>query len=135
MREPRWVSRHALDLMHAALIQRYGGAEGVRAGGDELIDSALARPRNRFAYEPESSLADLAAAYLYGLAKNHGYLDGNKRIGFAAAVAFLRANGIRLTADEDEAYTYVIGLVEDRHTEQDVAAWIASRSAPGTQAV
>lgn len=130
MDEPRWVSRKVLDVMHAALIERYGGAAGVRAGGDELIDSALARPQNKFAYEPEASLAGLAAAYLYGLAKNHGYLDGNKRIAFAAAVAFLRANGLRLSAGEDEAYHYVIGLVEDRYTEQDVARWIASHSEP-----
>lgn len=130
MREPRWVSRNALEIMHAALIERYGGAVGVRAGGDELIDSALARPQNKLAYEPEASLAGLAAAYLYGLAKNHGFLDGNKRIGFAAAVAFLRANGLRLSAAEDEAYEYVIGLVEDRYTEQDVALWIASHSEP-----
>lgn len=124
------MSRNALEIMHAALIERYGGAVGVRAGGDELIDSALARPQNKLAYEPEASLAGLAAAYLYGLAKNHGFLDGNKRIGFAAAVAFLRANGLRLSAAEDEAYEYVIGLVEDRYTEQDVALWIASHSEP-----
>ncbi len=93
MREPHWVSRDALDKMHAALIGLYGGASGVRAGGDELIDSALARPQNKFAYEPAASLPDLAAAYLYGIAKSHGYLDGNKRIGFAAAVAFMGATG------------------------------------------
>jgi death-on-curing protein len=124
------VSRSALDTMHARLIDRYGGASGVRAGGDELIDSALARPQNKFAYDPDVSLADLAAAYLFGLAKNHGYLDGNKRIGFAAAAAFLGANGVRLDADEDEAYDYVVGMVEGRFTEQDVALWIARRAEP-----
>lgn len=124
------MSRDALDRMHAALIGLYGGASGVRAGGDELIDSALARPQNKFAYEPDASLPDLAAAYLYGIAKNHGYLDGNKRIGFAAAAAFMVANGARLYADPDEAYEYVIGLVEDRFTEQDVARWITRRSEP-----
>lgn len=130
MHEPHWVSRDALDRMHSALIGLYGGASGVRAGGDELIASALARPQNKFAYEPDSSLPDLAAAYLYGLAKNHGYLDGNKRIGFAAAVAFMGANGTRLYAEPDEAYEYVIGLVEGRFSEQDVALWIARHSEP-----
>lgn len=130
MREPLWVSRDALDRMHATLIELYGGASGVRAGGGELIDSALARPQNKFAYEPGCSLPDLAAAYLYGLAKNHGYLDGNKRIAFAAAGAFLGANGARLYADPDEAYEYVIGLVEGRHSEQEVALWMARHSEP-----
>jgi death-on-curing protein len=75
-------------------------------------------------------LAELAAAYLYGLAKNHGYIDGNKRIAFSAAVAFLRSNGIRLAAGDDEAYERVVGLVEDRYSEHDIAEWILSRSIP-----
>lgn len=128
IREPKWVSRSAVDVMHDRLIKRHGGASGVRAGGDELIDSALARPRNRFAYDPETSLEDMAAAYLFGLAKNHGYLDGNKRIGFAAAAAFMRRNGVRLNADPIEAYDIVIALIENRITEQDVALWIAEHS-------
>lgn len=131
MGEPRWVSRTALDRMHAALIERYGGAAGVRAGGDELIDSALGRPRNRFAYEPDASLAELAAAYLFGLAKNHGYLDGNKRIGFAAAAAFLGANGARLVADQDDAYVIVIAVVEGRCAESELARWIADHLEAG----
>lgn len=129
MREPRWVTREALEWMHTDLVERYGGAPGVRAGGEELIESALARPRNRFAYKPDTSFPELAAAYLFGLAKNHGFLDGNKRIAFASATAFLIANGLRLKASPDEAYECVIKLVEDRHTEADVAAWIADRCA------
>lgn len=128
VREPQWVKRSALDIMHDRLIKRHGGVSGVRAGGDELIDSALARPQNRFVYEPDASLADLAAAYLFGLAKNHGYLDGNKRIGFAAAAAFLRANGVRLNATQDQAYDCVLALVENRMSEQDAALWIRHHS-------
>lgn len=130
MREPRWVSRSVLDIMHDRLIRRHGGMPGVRAGGDELIDSALARPQNRFAYEPDASLTDLAAAYLFGLAKNHGYLDGNKRIGFAAAVAFLRRNGVWLRADPIESYEMVIALIEDRVCEAEVARWLNGHSEP-----
>lgn len=130
MREPRWVKRRVLELIHADNLARYGGAPGVRAGGDQLIESALARPQNRFAYEPNVTLAELAAAYLFGLAKNHGYIDGNKRIAFSAAVAFLRRNGIRLSAEPGEAYERVIGLVEDRYSERDIAEWIQSRSVP-----
>ena len=130
MREPRWLTRLMIDTMHAELLLEHGGAPGVRDGGEDLIESALARPRNRLAYEPASDLADLAAAYLFGLAKNHGYVDGNKRIGFAAAATFLLLNGVRLTAPEADAYDTVIGLIEGRLSEEEVARWIRSHSEP-----
>jgi death-on-curing protein len=130
MREPRWLKRRVLEIIHADNLARYGGSSGIRAGGDQLIESALARPKHRFTYEPDATLADLAAAYLYGLAKNHGYIDGNKRIAFSAAVAFLRSNGVALSADHEEAYERVVGLVEDRYSESEVAAWIQLRSTP-----
>jgi death-on-curing protein len=119
--------------MHAELIKEHGGAMGVRFGGDELIESALARPQHRFMYE-DASLVQLAAAYLYGLAKNHGYIDGNKRVAFAAAVSFLDMNGVILKADEKEAELRVIGLIEGQYTEQDLAEWIRLHSAPGDPA-
>jgi death-on-curing protein len=122
--EPRWITRTLLDVIHFELIREHGGAAGVRDGGDDLIESALVRPRQRLEYEPESDLSALAAAYLYGLAKNHGYLDGNKRVAFAAAAVFLVLNGRRLSAPEVEAYDAVIGLVEGRYSEDDVAEWI-----------
>jgi death-on-curing protein len=126
--EPIWIERWELDAMHAALIKHYGGASGVRAGGDDLIESAMARPQHKYTFEPDCSLAHLAAAYLYGLTKNHGFVDGNKRIGLAAASSFLKANGIRLTATQDEAYELVLGVVENRYTEQDAIRWIEKHS-------
>jgi death on curing protein len=116
-----------LDTIHAELLAEHGGAYGVRAGGDGLIESALARPQQRYAYS-DADLADLAAAYLFGLAKNHGYIDGNKRIGFAAAATFLLLNGLRLTATEVDAYDAVIGVVEGRLAEQELAAWIRANA-------
>ena len=130
MREPRWLKRRVLEIIHADNLARYGGSPGIRAGGDQLIESALARPKHRFAYEPDTTLAQLAAAYLYGLAKTHGYIDGNKRIAFSAAGAFLRSNGVRLLANNEEAYERVIGLVEGRYSEQEIAEWIQGRSTP-----
>jgi len=130
VREPRWLTRLVIDTMHSELLREHGGAPGVRDGGEALIDSALARPRNRFAYESAADLADLAAAYLFGLAKNHGYIDGNKRIGFAAAATFLLLNGLRLTASEADAYDTVLGLIEGRLSEKDVARWMRSHSEP-----
>ena len=128
MKEPRWLTRLVVDVIHSELLREHGGAPGVRQGGEDLIESALARARNRFAYAPESDLSALAAAFLSGLAKNHGYVDGNKRVGFACAATFLRLNGLRLTASEPEAYDAVIGLVEGRYSEDRIAEWIRSHT-------
>src|SRR3954447_27092126 len=109
MGEPRWLTRLIVDTIHSELILEHGGAPGIAAGGDDLLESALSRPKNRLAYEPGSDLATLAAAYLFGLAKNHAYVDGNKRVGFAAAATFLWLNGLRLTAAGSGAYDAGIG--------------------------
>ncbi|HYX24622.1 MAG TPA: type II toxin-antitoxin system death-on-curing family toxin [Thermoanaerobaculia bacterium] len=122
----RWI----VDAIHSELLLEHGGAAGVRAGGDDLLESALARPQNRLAYEPDSDLATLGAAYLFGLVKNHGYVDGNKRVGFAAAATFLLLNGLRLTASEADAYEAVIGAVEGRRTEADIANWLRANTEP-----
>jgi death-on-curing protein len=112
-----------IDTIHSELLREHGGSPGIRDGGEDLIESALARPRNHLvAYEPASDLADLAAAYLFGLAKN--------RIGFAAAATFLLVNGVRLIASEADAYDTVIGLIEGHLSEEEVAQWIRGHSEP-----
>ncbi|HEX4962903.1 MAG TPA: type II toxin-antitoxin system death-on-curing family toxin [Thermoanaerobaculia bacterium] len=130
MEEPRWLTRWIVDAIHSELLMEHGGTAGVRAGGDDLLESALARPKNRLAYEPTSDLATLAAAYLFGLVKNHGYMDGNKRVAFAAAATFLRLNGWRLTASETEAYDTVIAAADGQRTESDLAGWLRANSEP-----
>ncbi len=90
----------------------------------------MARPKNRFAYEPESDLASLAAGYLFGLVQNHGYVDGNKRVDFAAAAAFLLLNDSRLTAPEADAYDTVMALAEGRLSESDLATWLRKHAEP-----
>lgn len=130
MLEPRWLTRLVVDAIHSELLLEHGGAPGIREGGEDMIESALARPRNRLAYEPDSDLATVAAAYLFGFTRNHGYIDGNKRVGFAAAATFLLLNGSRLTAPEMDAYEIVIGLVEGRITEGEAAQWIRAHSVP-----
>ena len=130
MGEPRWLTRWIVDAIHSELLLEHGGAPGVRAGGDDLLESALARPKNRLAYEPDSDLATLAAAYLFDLVKNHGYVDGNKRVAFAAAATFLLLNGLRLTASEADAYDIVIGVVEGRYTESELAVWFRRNTEP-----
>jgi death-on-curing protein len=125
----------SLDTIHSELLLEHGGAVGVAAGGDDLlesvlVESVLARPKNRLAYEPDSDLATLAAAYLFGLVKNHAYVDGNKRVGFAAAATFQRLNGLRLTASESDAYDAVIEVVEGSRTESDLARWLRENTEP-----
>lgn len=122
-REPRWLSRAVVDLIHQELITEHGGLAGVRTDGDGLIESALLRPRQRLDYEPRSDLATLAAACLFGLAKNHGFVDGNKRVAFAVAATFLYLNGSRLEVTEAEAYDAVIGVVDNRYSEAWLADW------------
>lgn len=131
MAEPHWLTRAMLDVIHAELISEHGGSPGVRAGGNDLLESALARPRQKLAYDPEADVASLATAYLFGLVKNHGYVDGNKRVAFAAAATFLLWNGLRLTAPETDAYDVVISAAEGRISEDALAEWIRSNTSSG----
>jgi death-on-curing protein len=126
-REPRWLSRASIEAIHAALIQEHGGSYGIRDEG--LIDSALARPHNKWAYGT-TDLAELAAAYGFGLAKNHGFVDGNKRIAFAALAVFLYQNGLLLDAPEAEAAAVMLEVAAGECGEQDLADWIRARVTP-----
>jgi death on curing protein len=127
-REPVWISRVLLDAIHEQLVERYGGLHGVNDSG--LVESALSRPRNLFAYVPDSDLAALAASLCFGIAKNHGYRDGNKRTAFAAMAVFLRLNGLRLVVPEPEAVAAMICLATDAWSEARTAEWIRAHAAP-----
>jgi death-on-curing protein len=94
--EPRWITEEILLAIHAQQIERYGGLHGVRELG--VILSALARPRNRWAYDWPADMADLAASYLVGLVRTQGFNDGNKRTALACALVFLAVNGLALHA-------------------------------------
>jgi death-on-curing protein len=129
MDEPTWLSLQSVRNMHAALIRAHGGSYGGRDAG--LIESALARPLQKWAYASESvDLEALAAAYAFGLAKNHGFVDGNKRIAFAAAATFLLANGLLLIAAEPEAYAVVVDLASGELAEGDLARWLRASVEP-----
>lgn len=121
-REPVSLPRILLDAMHAALIEQYGGSHGVN--DERLVESALARPQNLRAYVPESDLAALAASLCYGLAKNHGFRDGNKRTAFVAAAVFLRMNGRRLVVPEPEAVAAMVYVATDAWSEEQLAEWL-----------
>ncbi len=125
MREPVWLTRPILDFIHTSVIRGHGGTLGVRDEG--LIESALQRPRNRWTYERQTDLAELAASYAHGLVKNHGFLDGNKRVAFMAAYTFLGLNDHDLEAPEPEVVLVTIDLASSQLTESAFAAWVRDR--------
>lgn len=126
--EPRWISKKALLLLHEESLAAFGGARGLRDEG--LLDSALARPQNTHAYKAESTVADLAASYAYGLAKNHAFVDGNKRAAFLSIGLFLAINGYRLKADQVDAIKTILAVASGELDEQGLSAWIADNSVP-----
>ena len=128
-REPRWISRKALLLLQEESLAIFGGARGVRDYG--LLDSALARPRNTRAFRPESTIADLAASCAFGLAKNHAFVDGNKRVAFLSIGLFLAINGYHLNADQVDAVQTMTALAGGELGEADLAAWVARNSTAG----
>ncbi len=117
----KWVNREALMLLHDESLAEHGGASGVRDEG--LVNSALARPLNLVAYG-SPDLADLAASYGVGLAKNHGFIDGNKRAAFLAVGLFLMLNGARLRTTQADATLTMLGVAAGQINEADLATWI-----------
>ena len=128
MSGPVWISQTALILLHAELLAEHGGAEGIRDLG--LLESALARPRNLYLYENISQPAQLAASYATGIARNHPFVDGNKRAAFLAAGLFLALNDRRLSADRAEATRAMQAAAAGTLPEQTLAEWIAARLRP-----
>jgi death-on-curing protein len=123
MKEPRWLTPTIVHTMHEELIAEHGGSSGVRDQG--LLESALARPQNLLAYG-EPTLAELAASYAFGIARNHPFVDGNKRTALMAAYVFLALNGRRLVAPEAEAVVMTRELASGASSEAEYAAWLAS---------
>lgn len=120
--EPLWLSRVAVEAIHHDQLQEHGGLPGLR--DENVLESALARPRQRWAYEPDSDLSALAAAYGFGLATNHPFNDGNKRIAFLAIVVFLGINGVELDAPEGEVVAATLDLASGELGEAQLADWV-----------
>ena len=121
----RWVDRRALELLHGESIAEHGGAPGLRDEG--LLESALARPLNLVAYG-SPDLAELAAAYGVGLAKNHAFVDGNKRVAFLAVGLFLALNGQRLVVAQAEATLTMLAVAAGTLDEAAFAAWLRGKT-------
>lgn len=126
--EPTWLDRTILEALHADQISEHGGRLGIRDEG--LLESAIARPKQKWHYEPETDLAFLAAAYAFGIGKNHPFVDGNKRAALVAAYTFLAINGLELEASEPETVAVILGTADGSLSEDELASWIRSRLIP-----
>lgn len=120
------MPRDIADTIHHEQITEHGGSHGVRDEG--LLSSALARPRDRWGYDENADVCALAAAYAFGLAKNHPYIDGNKRVALHVMYVFLRANGLVLDAPEPEVVTTMLGVADGSVSEANLAAWLRQRT-------
>lgn len=127
--EPTWLSAELVIAIHDRQLQRFGGPSGIRDLG--ALESALDRARNRWAYE-EGDLAQLAAAYAFGIARNHPFVDGNKRAALLALVTFLGLNGIDFVAGEAEAVVMIRDLAAGLVAEEGLTRWIRDNWPPAT---
>lgn len=122
MTEPLRLTRTIVEAIHADQVLAHGGRPGLRDQG--LLESALARARQRWSYEPGADLASLAASYGFGLTRNHPFLDGNKRIGFVAMNVFLILNGYEVETAEPEVVATMLGVADGRLDEAGLARWL-----------
>ena len=123
--EVRWVTRLVVEVIQGELIRDYGGTPGLR--DEHALEAALARAKHRRAHLPSADLPMLAAAYAYGLARGHPFLDGNKRIAFVTACVFLGLNGYAIEVPEVEVVEIMLALAAGRLEEAELAAWIRAR--------
>ena len=125
MKRPAWVLRETVLGLHEQLLAAFGGASGIRDEG--LLESALARPQNLLAYGAPT-IFDLAASDGFGLVKNHPFVDGNKRTGFAVAALFIELNGYRFEATEADVVVQTLGLAAGEISEATYAGWLKANS-------
>lgn len=125
MKEPLWIPAEAVVAIHGELLAEYGGVPGIR--DQNLLEATLARPRHLLAYG-EPDLFELAAAYAYGFARNHPFVDGNKRMAMASLAVFLEINGRALEADKVDTIDTILELAKGTLTQRELAAWIRANS-------
>lgn len=120
--EPKWISEQSVLALHDRQIAEFGGGSGVRDIG--LLQSALAKPQNAFHYEQVTSLTRLAAAYAYGIVKNHAFIDGNKRTAYMTCYLFLLKNGYVVKGTDEERYGSLLALAESAISEEQYVRWL-----------
>jgi death-on-curing protein len=120
-----WIARSVISAIHDMQLAEHGGGAGIR--DVNLLESALARPVNLAAYGAPDAPA-LAAAYGYGISRNHAFIDGNKRTGFVAAELFLRLNGFELTADDGDCVLTMLAVAAGDISEEEFASWLRAHT-------
>jgi death-on-curing protein len=126
MTEPLWISKRAVLALHNEQLAEHGGATGIR--DESLLDSALAKPQNVFAYANNPSLFRLAASYAFGIARNHPFIDGNKRTALVVSLAFAERNGWTIESSREDLYFTFLHLADGTLTEDELAAWFTSHA-------
>jgi death on curing protein len=128
MDEPIWIDKPEVLVAHSRQLAEHGGSDGIR--DETLLDSALAKPRNVFAYADSPTLPMLAASYAFGIARNHAFVDGNKRTALVICEGFLRLNGMRVVSPPEEKYLTFLALAEGSLSEEELAAWLTRHAVP-----
>jgi len=123
MNEPIWIEKPEVLIAHSRQLVEHGGSDGLR--DENLLDSALAKPRNIFVYKELPTLERLAASYAFGIARNHPFVDGNKRTALVVSEGFLMINGIRILAPPADKYAQFLGLAAGEVSEESMAAWFS----------
>ena len=126
MDEPLWISKKAALAIHSTQLAEHGGSDGIR--DETLLDSALAKPRNVFAYADQPDIFRLAASYAFGIARNHAFVDGNKRTALVVSLTFLDRNGWDLEASKEDVYFTFLHLADGSLSEEELAAWFTEHA-------
>ena len=127
MKEPIWIDKPEVLIVHSMQLAEHGGSHGLR---DETLLSVLAKPRNIFAYADSVTLPRLAASYALGLARNHAFIDGNRRTALVISEGFLRINGLKVVSTPEEKYFTFLDFAEGSLTEDELTAWFAKHAMP-----
>lgn len=126
MDEPVWIDKPETLIAHSRQLAEHGGSDGIR--DESLLDSALAKPRNVFAYEDGATLPRLAASYAFGIARNQAFVDGNKRTALVISLGFLLLNGLKLTASPEDRYATFLALAEGSLSEDELTTWFRAHA-------
>jgi death-on-curing protein len=126
VRKLRWLSLEEVLVIHERQLGRFGGAAGIRDQG--MLESALSRPRNKWEYE-HADIVELAAAYAFGIARNHPFVDGNKRVAFLTMAAFLRLNNVHFAPSQEAATAAILALAAGEIDESGFARWLVDNVA------
>jgi death on curing protein len=128
MKEPIWMDKPEVLIAHSMQLAEHGGSAGIR--DETLLDSALAKPRNVFAYSDSPDLPRFAASYAFGIARNHAFIDGNKRTALVVSEGFLRVNGLKVVSTPEEKYFTFLHLADGSLSEEELTAWFTRHAVP-----